>query len=156
MSVTTTLNEMQKIVKTEMPYLNVRTTTPTIPFAGPYPAIVFTEFRQVVQRQFTGMRGNDGFRPNQYSFVYVQQALSESRVTIEVAVAELRANIERFVAIWDNPNYAQLNGIAVRAGDVITIEYDRQGNFIEYLGKQHIGCFGGIEVWENYRPDQIE
>ncbi len=137
-----------------MPGVDVHTELPSLPYVDPVPAIILSEYRQIVCRIFTGLRGNPDKIPNLYSFVYLQAPAKQQpgRTTGDVVKA-LRKDLDRLIDAFGVRANGDLNGAVMRAGDTIEVHYDRWGPYLNFFGTNYVGAFGLIDVQELYRPD---
>lgn len=147
-----TLNAIKVLAMDALPQFTVDTEIPTLPYIDKTPAIVVTEYRQIVSRVFSGLRGNREGMPNLYSFVFLEAtAKSQKSKTISQIVQEFRGHLNTFIEAFKyDPT---LQGTVMSAADTIEIHYDRYGPYIRYFGTPYVGCLGIIDIQELYRPN---
>lgn len=158
MSTSTTLAALQALFAAQLPGVSVLDSPQNIPYEGALPALIFSPYRDYVEREYPGLRGNDPDRPNLYSFAYLRQLAQVQGVSLPTAVGALYSDMETLKATFSteaNETLPDSHGVAqaLWAGGQLILEYDRSGPFIEYLGQQYIGVYGTISVLELYRTD---
>jgi hypothetical protein len=133
--------------------VDVYTEIPSIPFLERTPALIITEYRQVVCRILSGFRGNPKTIPNLYSFVLLEGPAKTSKTgkTVGEVVSDLRDKVDLLIESFRFDS--TLGGVAMCAGTCIEIHYDRYGPYIKYFGDAFIGCMGIIDVEELYRAN---
>lgn len=132
----------------------VYTEIPSIPFIEKTPALIVTEYRQIVCRILSGMRGNPHNIPNLYSFVLLEAPAKTPKTgkTISQVVSDLRDKVDALIESFRFDS--TLGGVAMTAGTCVEIHYDRYGPYIKYFGDSYIGCMGIIDVEELYRANK--
>jgi hypothetical protein len=148
-----TLDAIKFLAQDALPNFTVDTEIPSLPYVDKTPALIVTEYRQIVARTFSGLRGNREGMPNLYSFVFLEAgAKTQKNKTISQIVKEFRTDLNAFIEAFKfDPT---LQGTVMSAADTIEVHYDRYGPYLRYFGIPYVGCLGIIDIMELYRPNE--
>jgi len=118
-----------------------------------YPCIVLNVWRDYVVQE-GAVRGNKDGQPNLYSFVLLERLASEQQQPPDQVARQIVRRVDQLKAIFDHAAAqklldAQGNPGAVMAGHVIEVVHGQFGPYVQYRGRDYMGCYGAISVIEN-------